>query len=150
MKRLAIAWSHARNGCGKAYHATRGVYDREVEDARKANKNLTGDEVMFVAVSALAVVVLTVMMRAMYLSKYATMTTADFQAYHPVVPWLALISSVLYVTALYLKNVRYWLAYFPAAMTAVFSAVFLLLYHGIMDPSHIKFMDFGPDWWRGT
>lgn len=140
---------HVKAFCVGVLRPARRVVDEEVRNTRESNARLGRDLVAFVALASLASVVLSVLARLMYFSKYPNMDVEDFEAFHPVVPWMTLGGSVLYVVAVYLKGVRYWLVYVPAVLAIVSSALFLALLHGVVVPSDLEVFDFGPDWWRG-
>jgi hypothetical protein len=128
----------------------RSFWQKEVKEATKGSRrHLCQDEVIFISVAALAVVVLALVGHSMHMAKWSNMVLDDFTRYHPVVPWLTIISQSLYILAIKMKGVDYWLVYFPAVLSIVMSFVLLGLIHGTLDPSALEFFDFGWDFWNG-
>jgi len=78
-----------------------------------------------------------------------------FISWHPITPWIAIFGSILYLLALYMKRVDFWLAYFPACVSIIYCLVELSMINAWLSPQdlaaffHALGLDNLPDWLTG-
>jgi hypothetical protein len=78
-----------------------------------------------------------------------------FFSWHPITPWIAIFGSILYLIALYMKRVNFWLAYFPACVSIIYCLVELSMINSWLSPHDLAafFEALGlnnlPDWLTG-
>lgn len=126
------------------------IFDREQEDAHRANANLSQAMIFLVAGAAIFALIEDMLSGAMQFSFYSTLETSDFNTYHKWTPVAHIVGAFAFMFAVYNKNVRYWLVYAIPALLIIHDLVLLGLIYGYIQPSDLAWLDFGPGWWRSA
>lgn len=128
----------------------RELVERERREIMRNNPAVSHDHATMVAGLALVAVAINTLSHIMYIAKASTLTVEDLATYHPLVPWMSLTVQSILIYASHVKGVRYWLVYAIAGLSVATNLVWIALFHGILQPSDLSWLNHGPDWWTGT
>jgi hypothetical protein len=125
--------------------------------AESAKHPLQYSDIIAITIFALIAAFITIWTRVMIWMRWSTFPdNSYFSSWHNITPWIVIFGSILYLVALYMKRVDFWLAYFPACVSIIYCLVELSMINAWMHPQDLAsfFEALGlsnlPDWLIGN
>jgi hypothetical protein len=143
----------------KPQYVTKYFWWKQKEYTKNSTKHpLDYSDIIAITIFSLISAFITIFTKVLTWARWSTFPDSTyFATYHPLVPWIAIFGSILYLIALYMKRVNFWLAYFPAILLIIYYIIQASLICGWITPQDLLefFRSVGldpfnfPDWLTG-
>jgi hypothetical protein len=141
----------------KPHKITKYWWKRQLKHQVETAKHpLQYSDIIAITVFSFIAAFITLWTRVMIWMRWSTFPdNSYFFSWHPITPWIAIFGSILYLVALYMKRVDFWLAYFPACVSIIYCLIELAMINSWLSPQDLAAffealrMTNLPDWLTG-
>ena len=133
----------------KPHYVTAYAWHKQKERTNEESKTILGySDIVAITVFSMAAAIIILLTKAMVFMRWSTFPdNSYFFTWHPITPWIGIFGSILYIAALYMKKIDFWLAYYPAVVGIIYLLINLAMINSWVSPQDLAnfFSMFGLD-----